>query len=85
MFKKILIALGIITLTVVNTEIDFGACLNSQGDGMLYNGEPYYNYISYASTGAQAGDKVLTVFFKNPTNLAPDDYIYRHDWIIERR
>lgn len=71
-------------LILLNTELDYGVCLNSQGDGKLYNGEPYYNYICYASTDAQAGDKVLTVFFKNPTNLAPDDYIYRHDFIITR-
>ena len=71
-------------LILINTELDFGVCLNNQGDGKLYNGDPYYNYICYASTEAQAGDKVFTVFFKNPTNLACDDYIYRHDIILTR-
>ena len=69
-------------LILLNTEIDFGVCLNAQGDGKTYNGDPYYNYISYASTDATTGDKVLTVFFKNPTNLECDDYIYRHDYIV---
>lgn len=88
MIKKGLMAIGIaglITLACVNTEMDLGLCLNEQGDGMIYNADPDYNYISYRSTGAQTGDKVLTVLFKNPTNLAPDDYIYRNDWILERR
>ena len=71
-------------LILLNTELDFGVCLNNQGDGKIYNADAYYNYISYRSTEAQEGDKVLTLFFKNPTNLECDDYIYRHDWIITR-
>lgn len=71
-------------LILLNTEIDFGVCLNNQGDGKIYNNDPVYNYISYASTSAQAGDKILTVFFLNPTNMECDDYIYRHDFIITR-
>jgi len=81
----ITILLAFIAYTAAfRTELDKGVCLNNQGDGKLYNGEPYYNYISYASTDAKAGDKVLTVFILNPLNNYCDDYIYRHDWIIER-
>ena len=72
------------TLLSLNTELDYGLCLNNQGDGKIYNADPIYNYISYASTDAKEGDKVLTVFFLNPTNLYCDDYIYRHDFIIAR-
>ena len=70
-------------ILLLNTELDYGVCLNSQGDGKIYNADAEYNYISYRSTQAKAGNKVLTVFFKNPTNMEPDDYIYRHDIIIK--
>ena len=70
-------------IILLNTELDYGVCLNNQGDGKVYNADAYYNSISYASTEAKAGNKVLTVFFKNPTNMEPDDYIYRHDIIIK--
>jgi len=40
-------------------EIDFGRCLNDAGDGKLYNGEPYYNYISYRDI-AQENDIIMT-------------------------
>jgi len=81
----IVILLTFIAYTAIfRTEYDKGICLNEEQDGMLYNGEPYYNYISYRSTNAQAGDKVFTVLILNPLNTYCDDYIYRHDWIIER-
>jgi hypothetical protein len=60
-----------------------GACLNNEGDGMVYNADPEYNYISYRSTEAVAGDKVFTILVLNPFNNYCDDFIYRHDWIIE--
>ena len=77
-------AAAFIVLAALNTEIDYGTCINAQGDGYIYNADPEYNYISYRRTEAQAGDKILTVFFLNPLNLAPDDYIYRNDHIIRR-
>lgn len=70
---------------VFRTELDKGVCLNNEQDGMIYNSDPEYNYISYRSTDARPGDKVITVLILNPLNTAPDDYIYRNDWIIERR
>lgn len=90
MKKRLLVALGIFTLALVSytaifrTEYDTGVCLNEEQDGMVYNADPYYNYISYRSTNAQKGDKVFTVLVLNPFNTYCDDYIYRRDWIIER-
>ena len=87
MTKKIIgaILIGFIAYTAIfRTEYDTGVCLNEEQDGRLYNGEPYYNYISYRSTNAHTGDKVFTVLILNPLNTYCDDYIYRHDWIIER-
>lgn len=81
-YTFIVIAAAIIA--TLNTEIDYGTCINAQGDGMIYNADTEYNYISYRYTEAQAGDKILTVFFLNPMNLEPDDYIYRNDHIIRR-
>ena len=85
--KKAIIAilLAFIAYTAIfRTEYDKGICLNAQGDGKLYNGEPYYNYISYARTNAQPNDEVITVCILNPTNTYCDDIIYRHDWVIGR-
>ena len=45
-------------------EIDFGRCLNDAGDGKLYNGEPYYNYISYKDI-AQENDIIMTFCINN--------------------
>lgn len=82
--KVVYIVPIVILLAVValNTELDFGVCLNDQGDGMVINANPQYDYISYRYTEAQTGDRVFTIFFLNPANLEPDDYIYRNDWII---
>lgn len=90
MKKKILVALGIFTLALVSytatfrTEYDLGVCLNDEQDGMVYNADPYYNYISYRSTDAQEGDEVFTVLVLNPFNTYCDDFIYRRDWIYRK-
>ena len=44
-------------------QIEFGRCLNDAGDGKLYNGEPYYNYISYRGIGQQ--DDIIMTFSIN--------------------
>lgn len=67
---------------IFRMEIMTGTCLNEQGDGKLNNGEPYYNYISYRSTDAKPGDKVLTIDILNPFNTYFDDIIYRADFIL---
>lgn len=82
MTKKIIgaILIGFIAYTAIfRTEIDKGICLNEQGDGKLYNGEPYYNYISYRQTDATPGQEVITICILNPTNRYIDDIIFRYD------
>jgi len=66
------------------SELMMGICLNMNGDGHLYNGESYYNYISYKGTGAEPDDIILTYDLLNPFNLADDDILIRHDMIIGR-
>ena len=85
MTKKIIgaILIGFLAYTAIfRTEVDKGVCLNAQGDGKLYNGEPYYNYISYARTDAQEGDEVITICILNPFNTYCDDIIYRTDFVL---
>lgn len=64
------------------TDCGFGRCLDSSGNGKLYNGEEFYNYISYSGTGAEENDIVFTVCFLNPFNMECDDIIYRADLVI---
>lgn len=66
------------------SELMMGICLNMNGDGHLYNGEPYYNYISYKWTGATTDDIVLTYDLLNPFNLADDDVVIRKDFVVGR-
>ena len=78
---KILIAI-IASLIITNSGIGIshGIMLNDDGDGKLFNGEPYYNYISYARVeGAKAGDEIIT--FDIHRNL--DDIIFRADWVLK--
>lgn len=55
---------GIMIMTYPRFEIDLGKCLNNMGDGKLYNGEPYYNYICYPDK-VKENDIVLTMFTLN--------------------
>lgn len=64
------------------TDCDFGRCLDDAGNGKLYNGEEFYNYISYSGTGAEENDIVFTVFLLNPFSIACDDVIYRADVVV---
>lgn len=73
---------AIVLLLVWKVDIDFGRCLDNSGNGKLYNGEEFYNYISYSGTGAEENDIVLTVCFLNPFSVACDDVIYRADVIV---
>lgn len=61
-------------------EIDFGRCLNDAGDGKLYNGEPFYNYISYHYIDAQKDDIVMTFC----VNDHYGECLERWDWIVLR-
>lgn len=64
--------------TGYRTEIDFGRVLNNDGDGKLYNGESYYNYIAYPEQYKE-NDIIMTIELLNPLNNAEDDIIIRHD------
>ena len=80
---KKLILLAILTLSMTGwiahrTEVDFGRVLNEDGDGKLYNGESYYNYIHYPPE-YHTNDIVMTVCLLNPLNNYCDDIIFRHD------
>lgn len=60
-----------------------GICLNNSGDGMLFNGDDYYNYINYSGVEyVTAGDIIITYLFYNPDTNYKDDIIQRSDWII---
>ena len=57
-----------IVLTVLNPFVDItvGRCLDEQGNGKEYNGEPYYNYINYGGHGdIHENDIVVTGFILN--------------------
>ena len=62
-------------------EIDFGRCLNDAGDGKLYNGEPFYNYISYQNTTAQQDDIVMTLVIND---FKYKECMWRGDVVILR-
>lgn len=86
MMKPLIKALFIICSLYVlfRTDCDFGRCLDDAGNGKLYNGEEFYNYISYRGTGAEENDIVFTVCFLNPFSIANDDVIYRADLVVLR-
>ena len=68
---------------VHRTEIDIGRVLNSNGDGKLYNGEAYYNYIYYDNRFS-TNDIVLTMCLLNPLNNECDDILVRQDICLLR-
>lgn len=78
----VLILVAIILWLGHRTEIDIGRCYDCYGNGKLYNGEPYFNYIKYDEDKVNENDIVLTVCFLNPLNNYFDDIICRFDKII---
>lgn len=84
MIRKVLLAtLTLATIwTFTRIDVNAGLCLNSQGDGKLYNNEMYYNYISYKDTDAKPGDVVVTFCIMNPLNNCSDDIVKRVDFIL---
>ena len=78
--KKIIILIALIPVLWLahRTEFDVGRVLNEDGDGKLYNGESYYNYIWYPPE-YHTDDIVMTVCLLNPLNNYYDDIIIRHD------
>ena len=60
-------------------DVDFGRCLNSEGDGKLYNGEPYYNYINYnGHVNANYDDIIMTISLNDFNN----ECVKRWDYVI---
>lgn len=86
--KRILI-IALFLWLCFRTEIDFGRVIDNEKNGILYNGESYYNYISYSSVDkAKENDIIMTVCILNPLNKANDDVVWRGDIILldnERR
>lgn len=81
MKKIILLALITIALTAwigYRTDIDVGRVVNNEGDGKLYNGEAFYNYIAYPAY-YEENDIILTICFLNPFNNYCDDIVTRMD------
>ena len=78
--KKIIILAALIPCLWIahRTEIDIGRVVNNQGDGKLYNGESFYNYIHYPAKYHE-NDIILTVDIMNPLNNYCDDTIFRYD------
>lgn len=78
--KKIIITILLASAiwTAHRTELCIGRVLNDQGDGKLYNGESFYNYICYPERFSQ-DDIILTVDLLNPTNNYCDDVVFRYD------
>lgn len=62
--------------------VDYGICLDDSGNGMLYDYDSDYNYISYSNVeDAKAGDKIYTFCVLNPDTNDYDDIILRIDVI----
>ena len=57
----------LVLLTLLNPFVDvsIGRCLDEQGNGKEYNGEPYYNYIKYDKNIIHENDIVVTGFILN--------------------
>ena len=52
-------------ISLVNPFVDIsvGRCLDEQGNGKEYNGEPYYNYINYGGHGDIHEDDIIVTGF----------------------
>ena len=75
------IIFSVLALAFLFVQIEFGRVTSSDGDGKLYNGEPFYNYISYSCVdNADVNDIVLTI----SVNDTEGDCMYRFDRVILR-
>ena len=76
-----IIAAVLLVVLLSSTEVCFGACLDSGGNGKIFTRSPY-NYISYSGVpDVRPGDLVLTVEFINPF-VGEDDIIFRWDFVL---
>ena len=46
-------------------DISVGRCMDNNGNGKEYNGEPFYNYIYYDENTIHENDIVVTGFILN--------------------
>lgn len=77
-----IILIIIILLGVGLLQVEFGRCTNSETkDGQLYNGEPFYNYISYRCVeSVSENDIVMTISINDIEN----ECIERFDTVLLR-
>lgn len=76
-----IIAAVLLVVLISGTDICFGTCLDSDGNGKIFTRSPY-NYISYSGVpDVRPGDLILTVEFINPF-VGEDDIIFRSDFIL---
>ena len=76
-----IIAAVLLVVLLSSTEVCFGACLDSDGNGKILTRSPY-NYISYSGVpDVRPGDLVLTVESINPL-VGEDDIVFRSDFIL---
>jgi len=61
----IMILFSLILLLNPFVDISVGRCIDNQGNGKEYNGEPYYNYIRYDEDIIHENDIVVTGFILN--------------------
>ena len=61
----IMILFSLISFLNPFVDITVGRCLDEQGNGKEYNGEPYYNYIHYDENIIHENDIVITGFILN--------------------
>lgn len=65
---------------ILLVEVNTGVVLNEDGDGMLLNADPEYNYISYAGLGLEPSSTVVTYCVYDPNTNYDDDIIERYDF-----
>ena len=62
----IIVLFAFISLLNPFVDISIGRCIDNEGNGKEYNGEPYYNYINYGGHGdIHTDDIVVTGFILN--------------------
>lgn len=69
-----IIAAVLLVVLLSGTDICFGTCLDSDGNGRIFTRSPY-NYISYS------GVPDVRVEFINPF-VGEDDIVFRSDFIL---
>ena len=60
-------------------KLEFGRCTSAEKDGKLYNGEPFYNYISYGCIdNVSENDIVMTISVNDINN----ECVERFDFVV---